>query len=43
MTQGSDSDALQKQRIIVGYKCKPGPKPKPVKMTIKKFERMLKK
>ena len=43
MTQGSDTDALQRDKIIVGYKRKPGPKPKPVKMTIKKFEKMLKK
>lgn len=43
MTIGSDSDALQRDRLIVGYKRKPGPKPKPVKMTIKKFERQLKK
>lgn len=43
MTQGSDTDALQKQKIIVGYNRKPGPKPKPQKMTIKKFERLLKK
>ncbi len=43
MTQGSDTDALQTQKIIIGYKRKPGSKPKPVKMTIKKFEKMLKK
>jgi len=43
MTQGGDTDALQKQLILRDYKRKPGPKPKPKKMTIAKFEKLLKK
>lgn len=42
-TTGDQTDALQRDRVITDYKRKPGPKPKPKKMTIKQFEKMLKK
>jgi len=43
MTQGSDTDALQRDRIIIKAPKRPGPKPKPKKMTIAKFEKLLRK